>query len=320
MDTQAHTRQLPAAMDACLATHSCPHRASAVLLRSIGVSYLRVYPVCLQLWRRSSARLSTCDRSTRQPRPHRQAASMRIMVEMDGAASPVSLEVNADESVGFLKCQLYSLSDIPPHLQQLLGLCVGGMEGVKDSATLSSLKVSDGHRIRVKRKAASRAQPIQQARNIEINLESTCSRSYAGSDALVQPGFSSGAHAVCSACAGTCHLPGSLQPRPSLAPFVCQCTNIDNHTCLYAPRVASGMDMLPAQAKQQLLTAYHQLAVQQNSALLQKGQSQFQQRIVAHVRAMVEYERQDWQQAARELIPSHTHTCTRGHVGHTLAY
>jgi hypothetical protein len=270
---------------------------------------------------------------------------MQILIEYAGGEKRAPLEVDPLETVEMLKLKLYSLTGVPPSQQQLLGLANSGLV-LTDLMQVKQLALQEGQRIIVTAKlkpmdataaalaasasvattAASSAPsatavrpPVSVAAPLVatagprmspqpfVSLDGCCSRSFFGSEALVQPAaFATAAGTstpICYACAGTCHLPNELKPRVSLGPFVCGCAEIPGRECIFAVRALAAADLLAGNMATQVRSMMSAAASKINEQALAQGQNMMQARIGSHIRAVLEYEQPDWQAAALRVIP-----------------
>jgi hypothetical protein len=255
---------------------------------------------------------------------------MQLQIEYQNGEKRSPLEIDLNETVEFLKLQLYSLTDIPPPQQHILGLAPGVT--LTDNMLLRAIGLQAGQRLIVKKRltadtpmpAPSSAAPIARpapasssassapsgARGLH-DLQACCSQSFFGPEAIVQPSAFVGDAIVCFTCAKTCHKRESLKPRVSQTPVVCGCAAIPNHTCVYAARSSTAADLLTGMLNLQAKMALASAAAQSAQAQLAAGQAQMQARINAHARAIMDYENKDWQDAARK-VSSTTDTSTEG--------
>jgi hypothetical protein len=252
------------------------------------------------------------------------------------------LEIDLNETVEFLRFQLFSLTNIPPASQQIIGLSPSVQ--LTESMLLRQLGLASGQRLIVKtRIPAEVALPFRDASgtatssalgpgqhtptrafgpltppslspgsergDVATTLQSCCSRSFFGDLPLIQPsGFvvkdGSDPIPVCMSCAQTCHTPQVLKPRVVLKPFVCACTSIgDGRECVYSLRSTVAKDLLHGVVADEARSALAQVARFTIDAQLAQGKQQMQNRIMAHSRAVLEYEDPSWQKAALEKIP-----------------
>jgi len=271
---------------------------------------------------------------------------MQILIEYAGGEKRAPLEVDPLETVEMLKLKLYSLTGVPPSQQQLLGLANSGLV-LTDLMQVKQLALQEGQRIIVTAKlkpmdatttpsvtAAASAAPTaassapsaatgrppvsvaappasvagpRMSPQPFVSLDGCCSRSFFGSEALVQPAAvattSGTSTPICYACAGTCHLPNELKPRVSLGPFVCGCAEIPGRECIFAVRALAAADLLAGNMATQVRSMMSAAASRINEQALAQGQNMMQARIGSHIRAVLEYEQPDWQAAALRVIP-----------------
>jgi hypothetical protein len=136
------------------------------------------------------------------------------------------------------------------------------------------------------------AQLLQEAHEV-------CSKVFVGSLSACQIGavLPSG-EKLCVGCAQTCHLPNTLKPLLSAAPFSCACAA--SGACLFAERRG---DELTGAAKEHLLSA---LATEASTALA-AAQSTTQQKMLHRITATCaqahEFEDVQLHQRARAVMP-----------------
>ena len=248
---------------------------------------------------------------------------MHLQIEYQNGEKRSPLEIDLNETVEFLKLQLYSLTDIPPQQQHILGLAPGVT--LTDNMLLRAVGFQAGQRLIVKKRltgdtpipessssSASNVRPALAssshhsapigARGVH-DLQACCTRSFFGPEAIIQPSAFVGDAVVCFTCAKTCHKRESLKPRVSQTAVVCGCAAIPNHTCVYAARSTVAADLLTGMLNLQAKMALASSATQSAAAQQAAGQAQMQARINAHARAIMDYENPQWQDAARKLIP-----------------
>jgi hypothetical protein len=132
---------------------------------------------------------------------------------------------------------------------------------------------------------------------------------------IEQPSYKAKDKIVCHACATTCQMPGTTMARANRDPFICQCSSIEGHECLFAPRSSSSIERviepLRTSMMQAMQTVNNQIIArvqghmqqQQQTRQMQGKEIQFAGRIEAHIDGVKLYEDPELQKKARALIP-----------------
>jgi hypothetical protein len=141
---------------------------------------------------------------------------------------------------------------------------------------------------------------------LQIDLQSTCSRSFFGYEAITQPSVLFNGKSICMSCAQTCHLPNECRPPTSLDPFICECANVPNSECIFAARSVIAADQLFDPIKTQAKVKLSQFANQQLGSAHAQSTQQFLARLQSYARAVLEYEIESLQSQARSVIPIQT--------------
>jgi len=228
---------------------------------------------------------------------------VKVIVQWDDKKAELMMEV--DDEVSFLRFQLYSLTDIPPESQVILGI---GSSPLTDTTNLSKSGIRDGQVITVTRKSATPTPTAIPAKVVPSGpipspqeWQSACSRVYLGDDAAQQPGANVNGRPICIGCAGNCHMPQTIQPRMSRDAMSCQCGSA-GHFCLFAARAARGHERVTGALREQLVKMTASFAAQQ-IAQMAAPRMQAMARRLQNCVAGYEYDDPELHRQALAVIP-----------------
>mmetsp|Transcript_3972 Transcript_3972/g.9423 ORF Transcript_3972/g.9423 Transcript_3972/m.9423 type:complete len:781 (-) Transcript_3972:186-2528(-) len=227
-----------------------------------------------------------------------------------------NVELELDEPVEVFRFQLYSLTNVPPEKQKVMGF-KGGL--LKDDANFRELGVKQGQRIMLVGTAdptgnaggsAAVAEPAFEVPIFEEDItawKEGCSRVFLGESPTVQPQFLCKGQRVCHSCANTCHLPQDLSGVEPSA-MVCACANITE--CLFLPRVVSRGELAKGKLldlMRQSLTVASQEQVSQMRAAQDARATPEKQQFLAQLQnsrvQVLQYEDAALQAQALALLP-----------------
>eukprot|EP00743_Colponemidia_sp_Colp-15_P008244 GILK01008945.1.p1 GENE.GILK01008945.1~~GILK01008945.1.p1 ORF type:complete len:877 (-),score=138.60 GILK01008945.1:98-2728(-) len=212
-----------------------------------------------------------------------------------------SVDLDLDESVEVLKFQLYSLTNVPPERQRIIGLA----PVLKDSTDLRSIGVKAGQRVILMGapEVAAEASSSFQAPLFQEDVsawQSACSAIFI-SEPVAQPSFTTSSNKnVCFACGTTCHLPNSVRPRLSTEPMRCQCSQ---DMCLFEARVHSAREQAQGQLRDLMVAEMARAQQQQVYQMKMGGTQKMAARIKSNMNHMMIYEQPEVRQKALSVIP-----------------
>lgn len=220
-------------------------------------------------------------------------------------ATQLQVDIDVTETVGFLKFQLYSLTDIEPEKQHVyiytpLGVLLKNK--LSNELPLSSLQLTSDHYITVSAVALTpSSMPLAFAP--PNDWQSICSRIYLGSTKTLQPAATANGRTICAACASSCHLPQAIRPVLQVTPTTCECSLLPDHFCLFSERSARGTEEVNREHNPTLLMTLAASNEKQINQILSQSSKQMSDRIHSSLQQALQYEDISLQQQALQVIP-----------------